>query len=169
MPTKSQNKTLSKEQRETIIAELCKAYNMEIETVANYIACSTQLDGMLAQSVKQSLGNDVAAELGHAQQLAHRIKVLGGRVPGSQALKMNQSSLQPPKNNVDVEAVIQGVIDAEAGAIEQYQKLISLTDGVDFVTQDLCITLKGDEEEHLSEFEGFQREYNAMRKMFHAK
>ena len=163
------SKSLSKEQRDAIVAELCKSYNMEIETVANYIACSTQLDGMLAQTVKASLSTDVAEELGHAQQLAGRIKVLGGRVPGSQALKMNQSSLQPPKNNVDVEAVIKGVIEAEGGAIAQYEKIIELTDGVDHVTQDMCITLKGDEEEHLSEFQGFQREFEAMRKMFSGK
>jgi bacterioferritin len=71
---------------------------------------------------------------------------------------MEQTSAQPPKDALDVISVIRGVIEAEQGAIDQYQKLIELTDGVDFVTQDLCIELKGDEEEHRREFKGFLRE-----------
>ena len=52
-----------------------------------------------------------------------------------------------------------GVIAAEDGACEQYMKIIKLCDGVDYVTQDLCITLMADEEEHRREFMGFLKEY----------
>ena len=76
-----------------------------------------------------------------------RIKVLDGRVPGSIDLKMTQKALQPPTNPLDVKAVIKGCYrSAEKGAIDQYQKIIEACDGVDPVTQDLCTTLKGDEE-----------------------
>jgi len=141
-----------------IIKELSVSYNMEIETVANYIANSVWLDGFHAKHIKDSLAADVAEELGHAQMLANRIKTLGGQVPGSQALQMNQTALQPPADSLDVISVIDGVIEAEQGAIEQYQKLIELTDGVDPVTQDMCIALKGDEEEHRRLFMGFKKE-----------
>ncbi|MCC5828784.1 MAG: ferritin-like domain-containing protein [Phycisphaeraceae bacterium] len=149
---------LDEAKREKIITELARSYNMEIETVANYIANSVWLDGIRAKHIKDALAADVQEELGHAQQLANRIKVLDGKVPGSQALKMEQSSLQPPKSSTDVVSVIKGVIEAEEGAIAQYHKLIRLCGDDDPVTQDLCITLMGDEEEHRRMFKGFLRE-----------
>lgn len=146
-----------------IIEELAKAYNMELETVTNYIAASTNLDGVRAEEIKKSLAADIPAELAHAQLLAKRIKTLGGQVPGSQALKFEQATLQPLPDSTDVVAVIKGVLDAEGGAIKQYSKLIELCNGVDYVTQDMCITILGDEEEHRQEFRGYLKEYEKAR------
>jgi len=93
-----------------------------------------------------------------AERLAQRIKVLDGRVPGSMELKMTQREVQPPEDPLNVVAVIRGVIAAEQAAIDQYQRIIEVTDVIDPVTQDLCITLKGDEEEHKRLFKGFLAE-----------
>lgn len=152
------NASLSAQQQE-IVEQLSVAYWMEIETVMNYIANSNNLDGVRAQEIKSSLLADVPEELNHAQTLAKRIKVIGGTVPGSKKFAASQNDLQPPASATDVVAVIKGVISAEEGAIAQYKKLIQLCDGVDYVTQDLCIQALGDEEEHLREFIGFLREY----------
>lgn len=146
---------------EQIIRELSVAYWMELETVMNYISNSINLDGVRAEEIKKSLATDVAEELNHAQLLAKRIKTIGGTVPGSQDFNAVQSSLQPPAKLTDVVAVIKGVIDAENAAIEQYNKLIQLCDGVDYVTQDLCIQALGDEEEHRREFLGYLAEYES--------
>lgn len=145
--------------RAQIIEELKTSYRMELETVMNYLAHSTNLDGVRAEQIKKSLAADITAELGHAQALARRIKTLGGQVPGSLALKWDQRNLQPPADSTDVVAVIRGVIEAEEGAIQQYSKIIKLCDGVDYVTQDIVIGLLGDEEEHRREFVGFLKEY----------
>lgn len=145
--------------KDQIIQELQVAYWMEMETVMNYIANSTNLDGVRAEEIKKSLLADVTAELGHAQNLARRIKTVGGSVPGSADFKAAQMSLQPPAKRTDVVAVIKGVIAAEDAAIGQYNKLIKLCDGVDYVTQDLCIQALGDEEDHRREFQGFLSEY----------
>src|SRR6266852_1628358 len=102
-----------------IIASLRQAYNMEVETVINYLANSLQLEGVRAEFIKQALATDIQEELGHAQQLGNRIKQLGGTVPGSLNLKMTQDSL----------------------------------------TQDLAITLLGQEEAHRQQFEGYLKEY----------
>jgi bacterioferritin len=147
------------EQRKQIIEELTVAYWMEMETVMNYIANSTNLDGVRAEEIKKSLQADVLAELTHAQNLARRIKTIGGVVPGSAAFKAAQASLQPPEKLTDVVAVIKGVIAAEDTAIGQYNKIIKLCDGVDYVTQDMCIQALGDEEDHRREFQGFLAEY----------
>jgi bacterioferritin len=145
--------------REQILDALCKAYNMELETVANYLANSINLDGVRADFIKQALAADIQGELGHATQLGHRIKQLGGIVPGSLALKMTQKSLQPREDTTDVVDVIRGVLDAEEEAIQHYRSLIKLTDGEDYVTQDLAITILSDEEGHRQQFQGYLKEY----------
>ncbi|MFC2094138.1 ferritin-like domain-containing protein [Bacteroidota bacterium] len=147
------------EKRQDIIDNLVKSYWMEIETVINYISNSINLDGVRAEEIKKSLALDVTEEIGHAQMLAKRIKEIGGLVPGSMDLKPVQSFLQTKEDTTDVVSVIEGVIAAENGAIEQYNKIIKLCDGVDYVTQDLCIRLLGMEESHRIEFMGFLKEY----------
>src|SRR5919201_6463638 len=140
--------------KEQIIASLRKAFNMELETVINYLANSLHLEGVRADAIKQALAADIQGELTHAQQLGNRIKQLGGTVPGSLHLKMEQKTLQPPADTTDVVDVIRGVLKAEDDAIAQYRLIIKQTDGEDYVTQDLAITLLAAEEEHRQQFEG---------------
>ncbi len=147
-----------------VIEALTDAYNMEIETVMNYIANSVDLDGALASSIKAALAADIPAELGHAQLVAKRIKTIGGRVPGSLNLVWGQKSLQPPEKTTDLLSVVQGVIDAEEAAIAGYERIIKLCEGVDFATQDLAVELLSDEQEHLREFLGFQKELESLLK-----
>jgi bacterioferritin len=146
-------------ERGQIIQELINAYAAELETVQNYIAASVNLDGVRSDVIKKSLAADVATELMHAQQLAHRVKTIGGTVPGSLNLLRDQNYLQPPEDTTDVVSVIKGVIKAEESAIAQYNKIIKISDGVDYATQDLAIEILGDEEEHRREFIGFLKEY----------
>jgi bacterioferritin len=151
----------NREKRDQIIELLTKAYWMEIETVMSYIANSVNLDGIRAQEIKESLEEDIQEELGHAQQYAARIKELYGVVPGSLDFKAEQPYLQPPESQTDIVHVIKGVIEAETGAIEHYNRIIEETDGVDWVTQDMVIEILHDEEGHKRLFEGFLRECEA--------
>jgi bacterioferritin len=150
---------LDEKKRTKILDFLTQAYWMEIETVMNYISSSVNPDGVRAEEIKKSLAADITAEIGHAQQFARRIKTLSGITPGSLAFKASQKSLQPPKDQTDLVAVIKGVIDAEQGAIEHYSRIVQYCDGVDYVTQDMVIDILRDEQEHLREFEGFLKEY----------
>jgi bacterioferritin len=146
-------------EREQIIGELKRAYAGELETVQNYLANSVDLDGVRAEEIKKSLAADIQEELGHANMLAKRIKVLGGRVPGSMELPREQSYMQPPQDSTDLISVIKGVIAAEDSAIEGYERIIKLSDEVDPVTQDLAVTLLGDEQEHRRAFIGYLTEF----------
>ena len=146
-------------QRKKIIEALTRSYWMEMETVQNYIANSVNLNGVRAEEIKGALTADIQEELMHAQRLAKRIRTLGGVVPGSMDFRPTQVLLQPREDLSDVRSVIEGVIEAENGAIDQYNKTIKLCDGVDYVTQDLCVELLGSEEEHRREFIGFLAEY----------
>ena len=147
--------------RGELIELLKKAYWMELETVMSYIANSVNPDGVRAQEIRESLAEDVQEELGHAQQFANRIKELYGVVPGSLDFSAEQTFLQPPDEQTDVVHVIKGVIEAETGAIEHYNRIIEAADGVDWVTQDMVIAILHDEEGHRRLFEGFLREYEA--------
>lgn len=149
--------------RATIVTELTVSYWMEIETVINYLANSIHLDGVRAEEIKKALTAEIQDELLHATSLGNRIKELGGGVPGSMAFTALQRLLQPPKDQTNVLAVIEGVIAAEESAIAQYERLIALCDGKDYVTQDLCIRLLADEEHHLRVFRGYRTEYKKSR------
>ena len=147
------------ETREQIIEMLKKAYWMEIETVMSYITNSINPDGVRAQEIVESLQQDIQEELGHAQQFANRIKELYGTPPGSLEFTAEQRNLQPPEDPTDVVTVIRGVIEAEAGAIEHYNRIIEACDGADWATQDMVIEILRDEEGHLRQFERYLREF----------
>ncbi|RPJ50488.1 MAG: rubrerythrin [Acidobacteria bacterium] len=143
-----------------IIRELTRSYWMELETVQNYIANSVNLEGIRAKEIRESLSEDIDAELGHARQLAERIHILGGSVPGSLEFRAEQKAIQPPKDNTDVLSLIRGVIQAEDMAIEQYAKIIEICDQIDWATQDMCIGLMADEQGHRREFISYLAEFD---------
>jgi len=149
------------QEREQLIDMLQKAYWMEIETVMSYIANSINPDGVRAQEIIESLKEDVQEELGHAQEFGNRIKELYGVVPGSLEFAAEQSYLQPPDQQTDIVHVIKGVIQAETGAIEHYNRIIEFTEEIDPVTNDMVIAILRDEAGHRRLFEGFLREYEA--------
>src|SRR3954454_1503753 len=150
-----------RDEREQLIELLQKAYWMEIETVMSYIANSINPDGIRAQEIKESLEQDILEELVHARQFGQRIKELYGTVPGSLEFSAEQSYLQPPDQHTDIVHIIKGVIEAETGAIDHYNRIIEFCDGKDFVTQDMVIAILRDEEGHKRLFEGFLRECEA--------
>ena len=145
--------------REEILGLLTRAYWMEMETVMSYLANSAHLDGIRAEEVAEALDADVDEELGHARRFAGRIKDLYGTPPGTMEFTAEQASLQPPEDATDVVTVIRGVIEAEAGAIEHYTRIIEACDGVDWATQDMVIDVLRDEEGHMRKFERYLREF----------
>src|SRR6266852_1425724 len=155
---RKENRTMAASKND-VIASLRQAYNMEVETVINYLSNSLHMEGVRADFIKQALAADIQGELTHAQQLGNRIKQLGGAIPGSLELKMTQKNMQPQPDTTDVVDVIRGVLQAEEEAIAHYKTLIKLTDGEDYVTQDLAITILADEEDHRQHFEGYLKEY----------
>jgi bacterioferritin len=143
-----------------IIELLRTAYRDEIETVMNYQTNAIVLDGVRAEEIKESLQQDIQEELGHAERLGQRLKQLDARPPSSMEFTPRQESLQPPEDSTDVLAVINGVLDAEEGAIATYRDLVdAAAEANDPVTEDLAVTLLADEEAHRTEFRGFQKEY----------
>jgi len=145
-----------------VIELLRKAYSDEIETVMNYQTNAIVLDGVRAEEIKESLQTDIQEELAHAEMLGQRLKQLEAQPPGSAEFVARQDSLQPPEDSTDVISVIEGVLDAENGAIETYRSLVTAAEeNDDPVTEDLAVTILADEEAHRTEFRGFRTEYRS--------
>ncbi len=143
-----------------VVELLKRAYHDEIETVMNYMAHSINLDGVRAEEIKEELNADVNEELTHARELGQRLKQLDEAAPASFDFEAHQESLQPTGDSTDVLSVIEGVIDAEKEAIELYRDLISAAqENDDPVTEDIAVGILRDEEEHLTLFKGFRKEY----------
>src|ERR671924_2249854 len=123
-----------KDDRDQLIEMLTKAYWMEIETVMSYLANSINPDGVRAQEIIEALEGDIQEELGHARKFGERIKELYGVVPGSLDFSAEQSYLQPPESQTDIVHVIKGVIEAETGAIDHYNRIIEASEEPDPVT-----------------------------------
>jgi bacterioferritin len=150
--------TMLDRQRRQILELLTKAYWMEIETVISYLAASINPDGVRAREIASALRDEVDDELTHARRFGERIKELYGVVPGSMDFKPEQAYLQPPEQQTDLVHIVGGVIEAERGTIEHYNRIINETDGLDWVTNDMTIEILHDEERHRRLFEGFMRE-----------
>lgn len=145
-----------------VIDLLCQEYSDEIETVMNYRTNAIILDGVRAEEIKRSLQQEIREELAHAEQFDQRLKHLDARPLSSMEFIDRQESLQPPETSTDVLAVIDGVLDAEAGAIATCRDRIDAArDANDPVTKDRAVTILADEEVHRTEFRGFRKEYPA--------
>jgi bacterioferritin len=129
-----------------IVAELRTAYATEIATIEDYLASANNLEGAGAEAIRNLFNKEVQTALGHARRLAKRIKALEGRVPGSRELPTVQTDLQPATSD-NSEIVLRDAIRSEDAAIAQYERIIRLCDGHDFVTLDLVIELLVDERE----------------------
>lgn len=149
----------SRDDRHQLLDMLTTAYWMEMETVMSYVANSINPEGIRAQEVIESLEKDIQEELAHAQRFGARIKELYGIVPGSEQFRATQSFLQPPEDQRDLQHVIKGVIEAETGAIDHYNKIIQFCSESDPVTADMVTQILADEEGHRRLFEGFLREF----------
>ena len=128
-----------KDDRQQLIELLTKAYWMEIETVMSYISNSINPDGVRAQEIIESLQQDIQEDWATPPSTARASRKLYG-VVGSLDFKAEQSC-SPPPEQTDIVHVIKGVIEAESGAIEHYNKIIEFCEGRDPVTQDMVIAI----------------------------
>ena len=144
--------------REEIIELLKTAYSMELETVMNYLANSINLDGVRAEEIKKSAcrrrrgGDATRPATGAAHQTVGRPGPRFGVGPNRQSTStVGKDDRRGGRHRSG---------DRSGGSrVRHYNKIIKATDGEDYVTQDLCIRLLADEEEHLVLFRGFLKEY----------
>lgn len=128
--------------RSALVRKLTEAYWGEIETVRDYVASSTNRDGMRAERISSSLREAIACHLDHAQRLAMRISRLHGPIPGPDDFSERLRSLRAPADPLDSMAVLTGLIEAETAAVERYRRITAVAaDALDWVTEGLVAQL----------------------------
>ncbi len=139
-----------------IVHDLNKAYADEWLAFYLYWYMAQVVSGKGYEDMAEFLNKIAKDELEHAQEVADLIVKLGGMpIANPMDLEKNANApyLMPPKNTADVNRIIRIVTEAEAGAIEVYQKIAKKTLGKDHVTYQLVTHILSEEVDHEEMFE----------------
>ena len=139
-----------------LVKDLNKAYCDEWLAFYLYWYMAQTVSGRAYEDIQEMLEKLAKDELEHAGELADLITKLGD-VPTANPLDLEKSAnaayLMPPKNTADINRIIRIVAEAEAGAIEVYNKIAKKTLGKDNVTYQLVTHILSEEVNHEEIFE----------------
>jgi len=139
-----------------LIKDLDKAYCDEWLAYYAWWYMAQAVEGQGYEDMAEFLNKIAKDELEHATELAERIIELGG-LPTNKPSNLEKGANSPypgvMKNLSDYKAIIKIVTDAEAGAIEVYNKLAKKTFGKDHDTYQLATHILGEEIGHEEMFE----------------
>ena len=139
-----------------LISDLNRAYADEWLAHYSYLYMSRTCTGMAYEDMSEFLEEIAKDEAEHAGELANRIQELGGLpLANFSDIEKNGNAPypKPPKSTTDYKAMIKVVTDAEAGAIDVYQKIAEKTKGKDHVTYQLVCHIMAEEVGHEEKFE----------------
>lgn len=142
-----------------LVKDLDKAYCDEWLAFYAYWYMAQAVEGKGYEDMSEFLNKIAKDELEHAQELAGRIIELGGLPTNKPAnLDKNSNASYPGvmKKLTDYDEIIKIVEDAEAGAIEVYNKLAKKTFGKDHDTYQLVTHILGEEIAHEEMFENLE-------------
>jgi len=139
-----------------LVKDLNKAYCDEWLAYYLYWYMAQTVSGKAYEDVKEMLEKLANDEKEHATELADLITKLGD-VPVGNPMELEKNAnapyIQPPKNTADINRIIRIVTEAEAGAIEVYNKIAKKTLGKDHVTYQLVTHILSEEVDHEEMFE----------------
>jgi bacterioferritin len=139
-----------------LVKDLQKAYADEWLAYYLYWYMAKTVSGRAYEDMQEMLEKVAKDELEHAGELADLITKLGD-VPIANPMDLEKSAnapyLIPPKNTADINRIIRIVTEAEAGAIEVYNKIAKKTFGKDNVTYQLVTHILSEEVTHEEMFE----------------
>jgi len=139
-----------------LVKDLTKAYCDEWLAFYLYWYMAQVVSGRAYEDIKEMLEKIAKDELEHAQELADLICKLGGLpIANISDLEKNANApyIMPPKNTADINRIIRIVTEAEAEAIDVYNKIAKKTLGKDNVTYQLVTHILSEEVEHEETFE----------------
>ena len=139
-----------------LVHDLNKAYADEWLAFYLYWYMAQTVSGRAYEDMKEMLEKVAKDELEHATELADLIVKLGGLpIANMTELEKNANApyTMPPKNTADINRIIRIVTEAEASAIEVYNKISKKTLGKDHVTYQLITHILSEEVDHEEIFE----------------
>ena len=139
-----------------LVKDLNKAYADEWLAFYLYWYMAQVVSGRSYEDMQELLSKIAKDELEHAQELADLIVKLGD-APTANPMELEKNAnfpyMMPPKNNSDINRIIRIVTEAEASAIEVYNKIAKKTLGKDNVTYQLITHILSEEVNHEEMFE----------------
>ncbi|MFH1440502.1 MAG: ferritin-like domain-containing protein [Candidatus Omnitrophota bacterium] len=139
-----------------LVKDLNKAYADEWLAFYLYWYMAQTVSGRFYEDISELLMKLAKEELEHAGELADLIIKLGS-MPTANPMELeknaNASYLMPPKNTADINKIIRIVAEAEATAIDVYNKIAKKTFGKDNVTYQLVTHILSEEVNHEELFE----------------
>ena len=146
-----------------IIDAMKNALKEELNAWYGYIIVKEWLTGTVHKDIEKFYEDTAKDELkDHAYWLMKRINQLGGTI---EDITMSPNSWETAthkyiaptwlKNNIDIKKSIEDNIKNEEGAIETYEELVKVTDGVDPASNSKLKQILADEQEHLQELQDF--------------
>ncbi len=139
-----------------LVKDLNKAYADEWLAFYLYWYMAQTVSGRAYEDIKEMLEKLAKDELEHAGELADLIVKLGD-VPISNPMELEKNANTPyplpPKNTADINRIIRIVSEAEAGAIEVYNKLAKKTFGKEHVIHQVVTHILSEEIDHEEIFE----------------
>ncbi|MFC1804585.1 ferritin-like domain-containing protein [Candidatus Omnitrophota bacterium] len=139
-----------------LVKDLNKVYADEWLAFYLYTYMANSVSGKAYEDMQEFLEKIAKDELEHANELADHIIKLGGMpIANPMDLEKNANApyMMPPKNTADINRMIRIVGEAEAGAIEAYNKIAKKTLGKDHVTYALITHILSEEVTHEEMFE----------------
>ncbi len=139
-----------------LVKDLNKAYADEWLAHYLYWYMAQTVSGRAYEDMKEMLEKLAKDEHEHAEELADLITKLGD-VPIANPMELEKHAnlpyLMPPKNTADINRIIRIVTEAEATAIEVYNKIAKKTLGKDHNTYTLVTHILSEEIDHEETFE----------------
>lgn len=139
-----------------LISDLNRAYADEWLAYYAYWYLSKVVTGGGYEDMSEFLSKIAADEIEHAGELAERIIELGGE-PISHPMQLEKNGNAPypklPQKTSDYDAIIRLVTEAEAGAIDVYNRIAAKTMGKDHATYQLVLHILSEEIKHEEMFE----------------
>ena len=139
-----------------LIKDLNRAYADEWLAHYSYLYMARTATGPMYEDMSEFLEETAKDEAEHAGELADRIQELGGLPLANFSdieKNCNAPYPKPPKSTSDYKAMIKVVTEAEAGAIDVYNKIAEKTKGKDHVTYQLVCHILTEEVAHEEKFE----------------
>ena len=146
-----------------IIDAMKNALKEELNAWYGYIIVKEWLTGTVHKDIEKFYEDTAKDELkDHAYWLMKRINQLGGTIedismsPNSWETA-NHKYIAPTwsKDNIDIKKSLEDNITNEEGAIETYEELVKMTEGIDPTSNTKLKEILADEQEHLKELKDF--------------
>lgn len=120
--------------------------------------------GPMRGEIEPELLLHATQELNHAVLIVDRIIQLGGKpiITPEDWFKFARCKYAPPTDPY-VEVILEQNLEAERCAIQRYQEIAAFTNGKDFATYQIAVTILNEELEHEEDIENFLADINRLK------